>query len=160
MDGVNKTSLQHLIREQEEQKAIAEQLSYYRGQEPASEQQIGEILAWLAANYDRKTMDFWKGLKEIIIDEKWSYERLKYAAKKLMYNVKFHTWTIAEFMEMDRTIDCWTSAEAEFLPINREYVMANFGDKWRICLKADAERLGLEYKPWITNAQMKKKNIN
>lgn len=160
MDGINKTSLQHLIREQEQQKRATEQFSYYRNQKPASEEQIGEILAWLAANYDRKTMDFWKGLKEILVDEQWSYERLKYAAKKLMYNVKFHTWTIAEFMEMDRTIECWTSAEAELQPTNQEYANAYFGNKWRICLKADAERLGLEYKPWVTNAQRKERGLS
>ena len=155
MDSTSKNSLQRLISEQEKQKQETAQYSYYRNQVPATEQEIKEVIACMAANYDRKTIDFWKGLKKILIEEKWSVERLRYAAKRLMYNVKFQTWTIAEFMEMDRTIERMTAAEAENLPDNhRPLAMAKFGDRWQICYKEDAERLGLDHKPWKTNKEL------
>ena len=149
-------SLQHWIDEQEKKREMS--FSYYKNQEPATEEEVKAEILKLRANYDRKSVDFWKALKDIILEEKWSLDRLKYASRKLLFNVKFHTWTIAEFMEMDRTIDRWTSAEAENLPEgHKPLAYANFGDRWWICYKEDAERLGLEHKTWITNKDMKYK---
>jgi hypothetical protein len=156
MEPINKTSLLNFVREEERKKAASS--SYYDNQAPATEDELDKVIGWLASNYDKKKLEFWETLTDILIEEKWSYERIKYAAKRLMYNVKFQTWTVAEFMEMDRTIDKWTGAEAEIkADHNRELAYANFGTGWFVCYKEDAERLQLEHKPWRSDKQLKRK---
>lgn len=156
MNLPEKNSLQRWIDEQERKKEMS--FSYYTNQEPATEQQIKEVIAGMAANYDKKTIDFWKKLKEVLIEDKWSYDRLKYVEGKMIRFVKYQTWTIADLMELDRAIDRMTSAEAENLPEgHKPLAYANFGDRWWICYKEDAERLGLEHKTWVTNKDMKYK---
>ena len=149
-------SLQNLISEQERKREMS--FSYYKNQESATEEQVNAEILKLRANYDRKSIDFWKALKDIILEEKWSIDRLKYAARRLMFNVKFHTWTIAEFMEMDRTIERWSGSDAETrADHNKELAYANFGDHWYVCYKEDAERLGLEHRKWVSDKQQKRK---
>lgn len=128
--------------------------SYYQHQEPATREQIGKIIHQMSKNYDKKTNDFWMLLMEYLLEKKWSEERIRYAAFKLMEKVKFHTWTIAEFVEMDREIERFTGAEAENLPPNHKpLVNAKFEDRWWICYQEDADRLGLEYTKWKTNSE-------
>ena len=51
-----------------------------------------------------------------------------------------------------------TAAEAETLPDgHKPLAMANFGDRWWVCYQEDAERLGLENRPWKTNKELKHK---
>jgi hypothetical protein len=131
-------------------------VSYYKNQEPATREQIGRIIHLMSKNYDKKANDFWLLLMDFLLEKKWSEERIRYAAFKLMEKVKFHTWTIAEFVEMDREIERFTGAEAENLPPNHKpLVNAKFEDRWWICYKEDADRLGLEYKIWITENDKK-----
>jgi hypothetical protein len=60
-------------------------------------------------------------------------------------------------MEMDRTIDKWTGAEAEIkADQTRELAYANFGDHWYVCYKEDAERLGLNHREWKSDKQLKR----
>ena len=141
----------------EEQKKAAS-CKYYTNQEPATEDELDKVIKWLASNYDKKTIDFWVTLTDILIMKKWSYERLKYAALRMMENVKFQTWTVAEFMEMDRVVERWRGSEAETkADQRREMAYANFGDGWFVCYKEDAERLQLEHREWKTDKQLKRK---
>ncbi len=126
--------------------------SYYQRQEPATKEQIGRILHQMSKNYNKKEDEFWQLFMEFLLNKKWSEERIRYAALKMIEKVKFHTWTIAEFVEMDRGVERFTGAEAEELPPNHKpLVNAKFEDRWWICYKEDADRLGLEYNEWITN---------
>lgn len=123
---------------------------------PATREQVGKILHRMSKNYDKKSSDFWMLLMDYLIEKKWSEERIKYAASKLMETEKFHTWTIAEFVEMDKKVERFSGAEAEELPKDHKpLAYAKFDDKWSICYQEDAERLGLEYTIWITNNDKK-----
>lgn len=104
-------------------------------------------------------VSFWTMLGEQLQDLGWSEQRVRYAVTLMIQKYKYATFTAADFLEIDKDIPHWTSAEAESQPTNREYAMANFGEKWLICLKEDAERLGLEHKKWITNAQKKERGL-
>ena len=102
-------------------------------------------------------VSFWTMLGEQLQELGWSEERVRYAVTHMLQNYKYATFTAADFLEIDKDIPHWTSEQAEHLPTDQEYVTAKFPDKWWICLKADAERLGLQYNIWITNAQKKQK---
>lgn len=104
-------------------------------------------------------VSFWTMLGEQLQDLGWSEQRVRYAVTLMIQNYKYATFTAADFLEIDRDIPHWTAIEVENMPTNQEYVIANFGDKWQICLKADAERLRLNHKLWITNAQKKERGL-
>lgn len=122
------------------------------------------LLARLAVNFPKMNqqfagVSFWTMLGEQLQDLGWSEQRVRYAVTLMIQNYKYATFTAADFLEIDKDIPHWTSAEVENMPTDQEYANAKFPDRWWICLKADAERLGLEYKPWITNAQMKERGM-
>ena len=72
----------NFVREEERKKAASS--SYYDNQAPATEDELDKVIGWLASNYDKKKLEFWETLTDILIEEKWSYERIKYAAERLM----------------------------------------------------------------------------
>lgn len=122
------------------------------------------LLARLAVNFPKMNqqfagVSFWTMLGEQLQDLGWSEQRVRYAVTLMIQNYKYATFTAADFLEIDKDIPHWTSAEADLQPIDQEYVMAKFPDRWWVCLKADAERLGLEYKVWLTNAQRKERGL-
>jgi hypothetical protein len=103
-------------------------------------------------------VSFWTVLGEQLQDEQWSEARVRYAVNYMLKNYQYKTFTIADFLKIDKDIPHWTSAEAENLPDgHKPLAMSNFGDKWRVCYQEDAERLGLEHKPWKTNKELKHK---
>lgn len=132
-----------------------DQFSFYRNQEAATESEIDTILRSLIVNYHTKPKEFWIELKRFLIRKGWSKERLQYAADKLVDEQVYHNWVFADLVAKDRAIKKWTTAEAESIkPPHRPLALANFGEGvWRVCFKQDAERLGLEHKPWITQAE-------
>ena len=76
----------------------------------------------------------------------------------MLKNYQYKTFTIADFLKIDKDIMHMSAADAENLPEgHKPLAMANFGDRWWVCYKEDAERLGLEHKEWRTNKDMKYK---
>ena len=146
------------------EKSKSNHLSVFNGLPPAQPQQIKPLLARLAVNFPKMNqqfagVSFWTMLGEQLQDLGWSEQRVRYAVTLMLQNYKYATFTAADFLEIDKDIPHWTSAEVENMPTNQEYVNAKFPDRWWICLKADAERLGLEYKTWITNAQKRERGL-
>lgn len=132
-----------------------DQFSFYRNQQPATEKEIDSILGSLIVNYHTKPKEFWLELKKFLIRKGWSKDRLQYAADKLVDEQVYHNWVFADLVAKDREIKKWTTAEAESIPVpHRPLALTNFGEgMWRVCYKEDAERLGLEHKVWITQAE-------
>lgn len=138
-------------------------MSVFRGMPAATPQQAMPLLARLAVNYPKMNQEyagvsFWTMLGEQLVELGWSEQRIRYAVNHMIQNYKYQTFTAADFLEIDKDIPHWTSAEAENLPEgHKPLAMANFGDRWYVCYKEDAERLRLEHKTWVTNKDMKYK---
>ena len=115
-------------------------------------------VAFPAMNSVVEGVSFWMVLGEQLKDEQWSEARIRYAVKHMLKNYQYKTFTIADFLQIDKDIPHWTSAEAENLPDgHKPLAMANFGDRWLVCYKEDAEILRLEHKDWKTNKELKHK---
>lgn len=143
--------------------AVCRSTSEFRGLAPATKNEVAPLLARLAVafpsmNQQFAGVSFWTVLGEQLADEQWSEARVRYAVNYMLKNYQYKTFTIADFLKIDKDIPHWTSAEAETLPDgHKPLAMANFGDRWWVCYQEDAERLGLEHKEWRTNKDMKYK---
>lgn len=137
--------------------------SAFRGLAPATKNEVTPLLARLAVafpsmNQQFAGVSFWTVLGEQLADEQWNESRVRYAVNYMLKNYQYKTFTVADFLKIDKDIPHWTGAEAENLPDgHKPLAMANFGDRWWICYKEDAERLGLEHKPWKTNKELQHK---
>lgn len=137
--------------------------SAFRGLAPATKNEIMPLLSRLAVAFPAMNsvvegVSFWMVLGEQLKDEQWSEARIRYAVKHMLKNYQYKTFTIADFLQIDKDIPHWTSAEAENLPDgHKPLAMANFGDRWLVCYKEDAEILRLEHKDWKTNKELKHK---
>ena len=150
------TSLLNLIREQEEKRYTDNAFSYYRNQPAATEAEVDEEIAELAAAFEKKTIEFWKKLKKVLVEDQWSAKRLNYAAEMVVRYCKYTTWTIADFVEMDRIIKHWTFEEAENIPTGHApLAKAIFNGRWMVCYKADAEYMGIDHQPFYTQEDIK-----
>lgn len=137
--------------------------SAFRGLAPATSDEIAPMLARLAVafpsmNQEFAGVSFWTVLGEQLRDEQWSEARIRYAVNHMLKNYHYKTFTIADFLKLDQDIPHWSAADAENLPDgHKPLAMANFGERWWVCYKEDAERLGLQYNDWKTNKDMKYK---
>ena len=137
--------------------------SVFRGQPIIDSQMAAILLARLAVNYPQMNttyngVSFWTVLGEQLIDEGWSEDRVRYAVNCMLKYYKYPTFTVADILQIDKDIPHWSAADAENLPDgHKPLAMANFGDRWWVCYQEDAERLGLEHKPWKTNKELKHK---
>ena len=140
-------------------------LSIFAGQPVVEKETAMNLLARLAVNFPEMNttygdVSFWTVLGEQIMDEQWSEGRLRYAVNVMLKCFKYRKWNVAEFLDIDKNIDTWTAQEAELIPLpHAPLAMAHIGEKWCVCKKSDAERMGIEHRPWETNAEKKARGV-
>lgn len=106
-------------------------------------------------------VSFWTMLGEQLQELGWSEERVRYAVTLMLQNYKYQTFTAADFLSIDKDIPTFTTQQAEELPANHPpLAIAKIDGKWQVCLKADAERMGLEHREWLTNKEREERGID
>lgn len=145
---------------------VCKQTSVFNGLPPATKQQIAPLLARLAVNFPKMNqqfagVSFWTMLGEQLQELGWSEERVRYAVTLMLQNYKYQTFTAADFLSIDKDIPTFTTQQAEELPANHSpLTIAKIDGKWQVCFKADAERIGLEHREWLTNKEREERGID
>lgn len=97
---------------------------------------------------------FWKELGEQLKELSWSKERIRYAVNRMIRKHQYPTFTIADFLMIDKELKVFTYEEADRLENHPPLVKVKL-DKWYIIYEKDAIEQQLPYERWYSTVELK-----